>query len=96
MTGNEFIDGVVKVSTALTPFAIAWIGYKQVKMNKKQDIIHKQINGQQELLLKATGQKERAEGKEEGKSEQRAEGKTTATEVIKQIQDNPDIEITKT
>lgn len=65
-------------------------------INKNTNKIHKQINGQQELLLKATGEKEHAAGKVEGKSEQRAEGKETAAEVIKQIQADDDIQITKT
>lgn len=89
MSFNDIINGIVKVATALTPFALAWIAYKQFKIGK-------QINGQQELLLKATGAKEHAAGKVEGKTEQRNEGKETAKEVIKQIQEDEDIQITKT
>ncbi|MES2287365.1 MAG: hypothetical protein V4547_16855 [Bacteroidota bacterium] len=71
------------------------VGIGVALINKQQKVISNQINGQQELLLKATGDKERAEGKEEGKKEQRDDGKETAKEVIKQIQEDDDITITK-
>lgn len=92
MTGNELIEGIVKITTALTPFALAWIAYKQVKINKKQDAIHKEMNGMKEALIVA----KKSEGHEEGMAQQKADSASTASETVQAIKDDPDIDITKT
>lgn len=51
MTFNEAIEGVVKIVGIITPIVLAWIGYKQVVMNKKQDAIDKKVDGHMSRLM---------------------------------------------
>lgn len=62
----------------------------------KVEAVHKDVNGKMEKLLLATGAKEHAEGKAEGKTEQRNQGDETAAKVIEAIKNDPNIDLTKT
>lgn len=94
MSFKEIIDSIKDIAAALTPIVVAWIAYKQGMLNKKQDVIHKQINGQQELILKISGAEREAIGKEKGKVEQRDQGRETAAAVVDAIKKDVDIGIT--
>lgn len=89
MSDAVIISLIGAVGTAITTIMTLII-------NKKTSQIHKDVNGKMAQLLAVSGKAEHAAGVVAGKAEQRDQGKETATEVIKQIQADPDIEITKT
>lgn len=64
-------ETIKEVGAIITPIVLAIIAYLQIKNNKKQEVIHGQINGMQEKLITA----EKGISKAEGKEEQRAESK---------------------
>lgn len=81
MADNSTIESIKAVGAIVTPLVLAWIAYKQVSLSKKQEQIHKDVNGKMAQLLDITGAKERAEGKLEGKEEQKAETKDGVVDV---------------
>ena len=89
MTFKELIDAIERLVIVGTPFALGWLVHRQGKMNKKQDAIHKDVNGKIQQLLKVSAAKEHAAGKVEGKQEQRAEGAETAAAVVQAVKDDP-------
>lgn len=69
---NSSVIGIIKeIGIIITPIILAWIALQQVKISRKQEVIHKQVNGMQAALIVA----EKGVSKAEGKEEQRAEDK---------------------
>lgn len=65
----EIVSIIKEIGSIVTPIVLAYIAFLQIKIAKKQDVIHKQVNGMQEKLITA----EKGISKAEGKEEQRAE-----------------------
>lgn len=75
MADNQTVETIKAVGAIVTPIILAWIAYLQIRGNKKQDVIHAQINGMQEKLIVAEKSASKEIGKEEGRLQQRAEVK---------------------
>ncbi len=80
MTFNQLIDGIVKVTTCITPLALALITYLQLKIRNRQRAIHQQINGMQDKLIVAEKSTSRGEGHEEGRIAGKADEKADEKE----------------
>lgn len=74
-------ETIKEVGIIITPIILAWIAFLQIRNNKKQEVIHGQINGMQEKLIVAEKSASKEIGKAEGKQEQRAEAKEDSASV---------------
>lgn len=75
---EKFINSIKAIGefvTGCSPIAIAYFAWKQNKMSKKQDVIHNQINGMKDQLMKETKDAGLAEGNLAGRKEQTQERK---------------------
>lgn len=91
MADSNTTETIKAIGAIITPIILAFITYLQVRMNKKQEQIHKDVNGKMAQLLEVSGVAKKAEGK----AEQRAESETTAQDVVQAIKDDPSIDLTK-
>lgn len=73
MEDSVIIGAIKEIGAIVTPIALAWIAMLQIKLAKKHEELRKEVNGKMTTLLDVSGKKERAEGKAEGKLEQRVE-----------------------
>lgn len=90
------VIGVIKeIGQIITPIVLAWIALQQVRLSKKQEQIHKDVNGKMAQLLEVTGTAKKAEGKVEGIAQQKEESHSTAEDVVQAIKDDPNIDLTK-
>ena len=75
-------DFLIKFTTVITPIVIAWFGWLQYKVrnkvtaiSEKQDLIHKEMNGMKDQLVKTTKEAGIAQGNLQGREEQTREQK---------------------
>lgn len=75
MPQNNTIEAIKAIGALLSPFAMIAVAIFQYQMNKRQKIIHGQINGMQEKLVTAEKGISKAEGKEEQRQQSKEESK---------------------
>jgi hypothetical protein len=71
MTDGVVIALIGAGVSVLSLLATSFVAIRIAKISRTQDVIHKQINGQQEALLSLTAKSSKAEGKLEEKSEEK-------------------------
>lgn len=86
MTFNEAIDGIFKLIQVSTPFALAWIAYKQNRIDKK-------VNGHISRLMLAADEGNVNKGRLEEKKEH---AQTTADLNEKLVEASKQIPVTDT
>lgn len=73
---DAVIISIIGAVTSTIASYFAWQSKRQSVANtKKIDVLHESVNGKMERLLEVTGTAAKAEGKLEGKEEQKAEDK---------------------
>lgn len=75
MPDNQTIEVIKAVGAVVTPIILAWITYLQIKSGKKQDIIHKEMNGMKSELVEAVKGRAQAEGEIKGAADAKQESK---------------------
>lgn len=70
---SNLLKDIKDIMTILTPIAIAWIGYLQIKTNKKQNEIGVKVDGMTSKLVEAEKGKSDAEGQLKGMAQAKAE-----------------------
>lgn len=69
---SDTIETIKAVGAIITPIAIAWIAYLQIKINRKQDTIHHQIDGMQDKLIVAEKSASQTAGELKGAADNQA------------------------
>lgn len=65
-------ETIKEVGIIITPIVLAYIAFLQIKIAKKQNVIHGQINGMQEKLIVAEKGISKAEGEQKGAADNQA------------------------
>lgn len=70
---SNLMKDVKDIITILTPIAIAWIGYLQIKAGKKQNEIAIKVDGMTSKLVEAEKAASNAQGQLQAKADAKAE-----------------------
>lgn len=69
---KEIVATIKDFIVVLTPIILAWIAYKQIGLSKKQDTIHKEMNGMKSELVEAVRGEAGAKGELKGAADNQA------------------------
>ena len=72
MADNNTVEVIKSIGEIVTPVAIAFIAYLQIKQGKKQNIIHKEMNGMKSELVEAVRGRAQSEGELKGAADNQA------------------------
>lgn len=68
----DTIETIKAIGAIVTPIILAWIAYLQIRIGKKQTIIHGQINGMKTELVEAVRGEAQAKGELKGATDNQA------------------------
>lgn len=75
---DNWFGFIIQLTTVLSPIALAWIAYKQIKNGQEIKKLEVNTNSMKDQLVKVVGEAEKAKGNLEGRSELAGEQRDAA------------------